>query len=152
MLYVHRTANPPTTDEARSIQFLKLLGNAGYLHGEKTFEWIQVGILSRSHQDIAILNEKGMAQYVEQRESNGFESRPVSKICYGELAVDKVIRFTAPADLLGKRVSEVHFTVKVKNLEDWAKPLFQYFNQTKERQALMVLTSDGWIVEKMQNL
>jgi hypothetical protein len=106
------------------------------------------------------LTEDGESVYQEGR------IRPVlfgsgstaMKFCYGNYAVTEIKEFTAPADMLGKRISEVKFTYSIQDVEDWAYTIvggkeerLEAFNdrlQPKDGKATLVLMSDRWAHSK----
>ncbi len=129
------------------VDVLHVLGKAGFLHGGGVYSHNTMGLFSVP-QAVAMLNERGLAHLVEETVNDGFQTRRVSRICYGKLSVDQVTRFTAPADLMGKRVSQVQYRIKASDRPDWAEPLSVHFDPDKDLTALLVLTSEGWVVDK----
>jgi len=135
--------NLPDKD-SEAVRLMAALGAGGLLHGGGPYQHRQVVWLSK----VAMLNEKGMAHYVEATESNPVETRKTSRICYGNLVVDKIVRWTAPADMMGHKVVNVEYTRKPVDVADWAGPMLQHLKQDQVRKALLVLTSDGWSVDE----
>lgn len=129
------------------VHVLHALAKGGFLHGNGVYSFNALGLFSVP-QVVAMLNEKGLAHLVEETVNDGFQTRRVSRICYGKLSIDQVLRFTAPADLMGKRVSQVQYRVKASDMPEWAESMSVHFDPDKELTALMVLTSEGWVVEK----
>jgi hypothetical protein len=65
------------------------------------------------------------------------------QICYAEPRVGKIVKWTEPSDLLGKKAVSVEYTITPINVVEWAKPLIAYFN-SRPRKIDLVLTSEGW--------
>ncbi len=82
----------------------------------------------------------------------------VTKFCYGAARLKEVVSFTMPADLNGKRVSEVSYTYVIEDIAEWAraKKVLDAFPGVRRDvetegspnagRAILVLTSDGWKV------
>lgn len=129
------------------VHVLHALGKGGFLHGNGVYSLNTLGLFSVP-QAVAMLNDKGLAHLVEETVNDGFQTRRLSRICYGKLSIDQVLRFTAPADLMGKRVSQVQYRIKASDMPEWAESMSVHFDPDKDLTALMVLTSEGWVVDK----
>jgi hypothetical protein len=73
----------------------------------------------KTQQIMYALSELGKAAYRENVSDNNFDGKHHG-FCYGEPRVVEIINYSEPADLLGQKVSEVHFTYAVFNLASWA--------------------------------
>ena len=91
------------------------------------------------------------AKYVltsEVRPENG--SR---RLCYGHKEVSEILRFTEPADMFGRRMTEVTYKTEVVGQPEWAKDkrVREVFTDLaaatsdREERITLVLTSEGWI-------
>ena len=81
-----------------------------------------------------------------------------SQFCYGSARVREIIGYTVPADLNGRRVSEVSYTFVVEDIAKWARaevvlgafPSVRRFVESEgvpfEGRNMMVLTDRGWEV------
>lgn len=69
---------------------------------------------------------------------------PSLKFCIGTLSVDKIIEWSEPGDLLGKKVTEVKYTTKLVNTPNWASSVLSNYDTSKERKAALILTNKGW--------
>ena len=75
--------------------------------------------------------------------------------CTGKTVIKEVTSFTAPADLLGYRVSEVTYTYNSEGMADWVKtPALEKVNRERaarlrgdpgKHKAMLRLTSEGWV-------
>ncbi len=72
-------------------------------------------------------------------------------LCGGKPVVDKIIRFTEPAEDNGARKSRVTFTTKLVDVPDWVKttygPTPAKPDPNTKLSATMLLNSDGWKVD-----
>lgn len=79
------------------------------------------------------------------------------KICTGKVELDSIGTFTEPAERSGMKVSRVEYTIKTKELADWAtdpnfSKLFKglYVDIAEEQQkTTLILTNDGWKSERL---
>lgn len=125
------------------VRILEVMSKGGYTHGEY-YTYTPPGLFGVKT-GVAMLNEEGIKLLRENTAGNGIERRSKTTVCYGNVVVDKIVRWSAPADLMGHRVSEVEYTVTQKNVPPWALPMLVYLKP--EHKALLVLTSDGWTVD-----
>ena len=140
----------------------------------------------KAQQIVYALSDLGKAAYRENVSHNFFDGTHHG-FCYGEPRVVEIINYSEPADLLGQKVSEVHFTYAVYNLASWAasdtvryaaeqalnsgiapgmltksmneRTLEQITNAVTQNvqsvkaplkgKAALILTSNGWMHEKM---
>ncbi len=76
-------------------------------------------------------------------------------LCWGKLAVDKIVKWEGPIKLGDYQEAPVTFTYKVENIADWAKnpnvqasfvSIGQVINgaTSKELRRVLKLTSEGW--------
>ncbi|MDO5576332.1 MAG: hypothetical protein Q4F84_04580 [Fibrobacter sp.] len=80
---------------------------------------------------------------------------------FAKETVAEIVSYTEPADLMGKKVSEVKFKSKITNVENWAKDasIQENFESIKKylspdyaeqiKSAVFILTSDGWVHEQL---
>ncbi len=101
------------------------------------------------------LTEKGKS--VSSKFSSG------TNFCYGKgYVVHEILNFTEPADMLGNRISKVTYNLSSVHIEDWAKEssvLKEFYHSVLEdinslsvplkTQAVLVLTNNGWMHEKL---
>jgi hypothetical protein len=137
--------------ESERTRILSALGAGGLLHGGGTYQYKPISFFSVK-EEVGMLNEQGMGHYVERVVKNPFVTEKVSQICYGNVAVNNIVRWTAPADLMGHRVVNVEYTLKAADIADWAKPMLQHLEQSNSRKALLVLTNEGWSVDASSQL
>ena len=79
------------------------------------------------------------------------------KICTGKVELGSIGTFTEPAERSGMKVSRVEYTIKTKELADWAtdpnfSKLFKglYVDIAEEQQkTTLILTNDGWKSERL---
>lgn len=79
------------------------------------------------------------------------------EICTGKVELDSINTFTEPAERSGMKVSRVEYTIKTKELADWAtdpnfSKLFKglYVDIAEEQQkTTLILTNDGWKSERL---
>lgn len=104
------------------------------------------------------LTDKGKAiATVEERITGN------TQLCYGRYQVTDVTNFTAPADMMGLRVTNVDFQFEAADLADWAtrSTVLQKHSQQLARDigsrtapltghASLVLTNNGWVHERLQ--
>lgn len=86
--------------------------------------------------------------------SSGFGNRKA--FCAGKVELVEVGTFTEPADAFGMKVSQVNYTVKTKDLADWATdPKFEaVFKHNKnvakpDQRMALILTNEGWKSERL---
>ena len=95
---------------------------------------------------------------VDQKLVQIAESDGTRYLCFASAAVDKIVRWTEPADLLGERLVEVTYTYRLSNIGDWAKnnnviekiPEIKELLQgdaKSEKKIVMKLFNDGWRVQ-----
>lgn len=101
------------------------------------------------------LTDEGKKYYRSRETPNGKKSG----FYIGQPVVDKVEQFSEPADLMGLKVSQVRYTYKVEDLQDWARSdkiraadrrIDRYVKcaqQPAEEKATLILTSNGWVHE-----
>ena len=79
------------------------------------------------------------------------------QFCFGKVMVDEVKSFTEPADRMGMKISQASYSYRVQDVPVWAEHaavqaafphLVAELKKTETRAAL-VLTSEGWVHEKM---
>lgn len=84
-------------------------------------------------------------------------TRPEQRFCYGKPAVDEVVSYTEPADVMGVRASQVTYRYHLADLPGWAThpTMLDAFAQLKrdtapsiEAKAAVILTSEGWVHER----
>lgn len=97
--------------------------------------------------------KKNMTSLLGRNEYQGFS--------FAKETVTEIVSFSAPADLLGKKVSEVKYKTSLSNIAEWSKlpEIQKSFNNVKEylspdyskevKSAVMILTSNGWIHEQL---
>jgi hypothetical protein len=85
-------------------------------------------------------------------------AKPVGAFCYGTAKVDRVVRFTMPAEGLGEVTSEVTYTYRLRDVAGWAedpelRKLYPYLERElasrttpQEATVTVVQASDGWRV------
>lgn len=61
------------------------------------------------------------------------------KFCFGKPVLFNVISFTEPVIFMGKTVSEVRYSYKLKDLPKWLTS-----NKEKEKRLTIYLTNEGW--------
>lgn len=94
----------------------------------------------------------------EKKVGNDFIGYSVKTwLCVGKLVLVEVNGYTEPADLMGKRVSEVTTTLRYDDLPAWVsnESVTAYWPNTAEastgnltRKIALVLTGDGWEIMK----
>lgn len=108
-------------------------------------------------QDVAVTvyspTDKAKAFIIEKDSGLGKSK----KICTGKVELDSIGTFTEPAERSGMKVSRVEYTIKTKELADWAtdpnfSKLFKglYVDIAEEQQkTTLILTNDGWKSERL---
>lgn len=101
------------------------------------------------------LTPEGEAAYRTYRNSLGSEG---GALCFGTPHVEKIVRYSEPADLFGQQVSEVTYRYTLQEVATWAEDpdlqrAFPHLaevlaaqTEPAERKASLVLNSDGWSV------
>lgn len=84
--------------------------------------------------------KSGASQFI-RRSRNG---SPL--ICYGRLKIGQIVRWSEPGDLLGRRVTEVQYKLKVVDAPSWAKKIIKV-REDEMLKTMLILMSDGWSVE-----
>ncbi|WP_263910177.1 hypothetical protein [Achromobacter sp. 79A6] len=78
--------------------------------------------------------------------------------CTGKYAVVEVDNFTQPSDAMGMKISQVNFRYKAHDVADWAKSEslranYKNFADQAEgdikAKAVLILTNDGWMHERL---
>lgn len=69
------------------------------------------------------------------------------RFCVGDVAVDRVTGWTVPADLNGKKTTEVKYKIKLVNPPAWAKNLIKEYDLSEEKKMTFILTNQGWSVD-----
>lgn len=78
------------------------------------------------------------------------------QLCSGKYEVVKIENFTAPADMMGRTVSQVRYQLKALNVADWMKnpqviaafpELNKKVGDAVDASAVLVLTNNGWLHE-----
>lgn len=69
----------------------------------------------------------------------GKEHYKNEQFCFGTPIVDEIISFMEPKDFMGKKVTEVKYKFKLKNLPDWYK-----IDTVKEQKINLILEKNGW--------
>lgn len=97
----------------------------------------------------------GKKYLVDSGAASGFSR---AAFCTGKFSVVEVENFTEPGDMMGVKVSQVHFRYKVQAAADWiqsAKLRELHADLSKQAQgetsakATLILTNDGWVHEKL---
>ncbi len=82
---------------------------------------------------------------------------PTNSFCTGKFKVSEVKNYTEPSDQMGVKMSRVNYVSSVEDVADWAKlpgvqkafpRLASEIKPQVEGQAVLILTSEGWIHEK----
>ncbi len=144
-------------------EYLNTFVEIGFLTKEETLEEVktQPVFFSGNVKDgkIAVitytLTDEGKKYYRSKETPNGKKSG----FYIGQPVVDKVEQFSEPADLMGLKVSQVRYTYKVEDLQDWARSdkiratdrsinrYVKTVQQPAEEKATLILTSKGWVHE-----
>lgn len=94
-----------------------------------------------------------MNMFLGNKELQGF--------VFAKEKITEVIGYSEPADMLGRKVSEVKYKSAITNVADWAKDekIQKSFQNMKEyfspdyndeiKKAVFILTSDGWVHEAL---
>lgn len=69
------------------------------------------------------------------------------RFCVGDVVVDRVTGWTVPADLNGKKTTEVKYKIKLVNPPAWAKNLIKEYDLSEEKKMTFILTNQGWSVD-----
>lgn len=66
--------------------------------------------------------------------------------CYGKKAVDNIIQWTDPGDMMGVTIIYVKYIEKISDSPKWAKNIIDYYNQKnrQERSITLALTNKRW--------
>jgi hypothetical protein len=65
------------------------------------------------------LTPEGEKAFKPRGEGGFWSSQP--GFCYGEPVMKEIVRFTEPGDMMGMTVSQVEYTLQLKNMPEWAK-------------------------------
>lgn len=152
----------PTTDEEH------LFGNGKVILKSLVSAGI-VSVKDESHEITPLFGKKTTVikpTYNLTEEGKKFYKADVTKnisgnsfggFCFGKATVKDISQFSEPADMLGQRISEVHFTYVVTEFPAWAKSAeviatidklkIDVESETKpvEEKAALILTNNGWI-------
>lgn len=101
------------------------------------------------------LTDAGRKHYTADATKN-LRGDPLGGFCFGKAEVTRIDEFTEPADMMGARVSRVHYRYQVEQIPAWAKaddlldalPALKNDVATQrepgQAHAVLVLTSNGW--------
>lgn len=106
------------------------------------------------------LTEDGK-KYYKEHIANALNGNSLGGFCAGKAVVTEITQFSEPADMLGQKVSQVHYKYQVSDLPSWTKSpeLMNEVSELKTDVASMttpqpatvtlVLTNHGWTHENM---
>lgn len=122
-----------------------------------------VGLLTKSPapptpqgtpQAVYTLTDKGRSSAFSAE--NPIRRGPPPLFCFGDVRVDKIVRFTEPAPEDGVQVSRVEYTVRLTNVPSWAEDRAvqnafpnmtpEAFQRQQPRDEVLGLTDQGWRV------
>lgn len=119
------------------------LRKGGLLHPESLIPSRTRGLFS-VNRTVAILNEQALKYYSEHTTNDGLQSHKSAQLCYGDLRVTKVVKWTEPVIYMGHKIATVEFMLEATNVADWAKPIVHELDLSTPETRDMVLTSEGW--------
>ncbi|OCL86276.1 hypothetical protein [Arcobacter porcinus] len=73
----------------------------------------------------------------------GKEHYKNEQFCFGEPKVKQIIGFTEPVELMGQKVTEVNYELKLEYLPNWYK-----IDTTTNKRITLKLTDNGWVILK----
>lgn len=94
-----------------------------------------------------LVKEENIKKYARKGPPTSENKGSSIRFCVGDWAVDQIVSWTVPADVNGKKTSEVKCKIKLANIPDWAKQFAKNNEVIQEEKMKLVLTNQGWLVE-----